>query len=84
MSRDKLVAAAAKIEHQRREVKAARAQLAKRATRQLDSMPDTIHTVEQHVAVDHGGGPFAARRLRVLHDERGRLDRFVANSNGDD
>jgi len=80
--RDDLIEAMAKLVAHRRAVNEAKETLRKRAVEHLDTIREPIHQVEQHVAAEQGGGVLAARRLRVLHDERARLDRLVVAHDG--
>lgn len=74
--RGRLASGVAKMGAHRKALGAAREQLVSRAQEQLDSMRDTIATLEQ--AVEAGKGDILCqRRLRTLLSERQRLQAVI-------
>lgn len=77
--RDKLIAAMAKLQGHRKVLDGARKNIHKRATEQLDTMPDAIETSESYQRAGKGG--VAVHRMtRTLHRERFRLDNLVEDT----
>jgi len=82
--KDTLIKVAAKLEAHKRGITKAKDKLVARANEQLDSMPETIASVERHVDAGIGGGIFGHRRHLTLLDERKRLQRITAPHPEDD
>lgn len=71
-----LVAALAKLEAAKRSNHTAQDDLAGRAGEQLDTMPEALGTVREHLTADIGGGIMGHRRHATMLTERARLEQM--------
>jgi len=78
-----LVSAMAKLEASHRAHTAAEEKLRGRASEQLDTMGEALHTCGQHIEADAAGGFLGHRRAATLLTERARLERVAARKNGE-
>lgn len=74
---DQLLDAFVRLTGHRRSLETARHQVHDRAREQLDTMPEAIGTVEDHVRRDRAGGILGHRVHRTLLTERARLQNIV-------